>query len=171
MTITDVRIPWAAAAGYVDKEPVELTYGTLNLPAIQLVFANFYLGIAQGGLKAATAYTRRNTRAWPYGGDDKQHAHEEWYVLEGYGRLQSQVWAAEALADAAGAEISGLLHAEREALTPEQRDRGNRLLSELFSPPPAPAALSPATTPQPEPASERGAAAPPRFDKPSLFTR
>jgi alkylation response protein AidB-like acyl-CoA dehydrogenase len=121
VTITDVRIPWAAAAGYVDKEPVELTYGTLNLPAIQLVFANFYLGIAQGGLKAGTAYTRKTTRAWPYGGDDKEHAHEEWYILEGYGRLQSQVWAAEALADAAGAEISGLLHAEREALTPEQR--------------------------------------------------
>lgn len=121
VTITDVRIPWAAAAGYVDKEPVELTYGTLNLPTIQLIFANFYLGIAQGGLKAGTAYARENTRAWPYGGDNKESAHDEWYLLEGYGRLQSQLWAAEALADAAGAEISGLLHAEREALTAEQR--------------------------------------------------
>ncbi len=121
VTITDVRIPWAAAAGYVDKEPVELAYGTLNLPTIQLIFSNFYLGIAQGALKAGTAYARENTRAWPYGGDNKESAHEEWYLLEGYGRLQSQLWAAEALADDAAREISALLHAEREALTPEQR--------------------------------------------------
>ena len=121
VTITDVRIPWAAAAGYVDKEPVELTYGTLNLPTIQLIFSNFYLGIAQGALKAGTAYARENTRAWPYGGDNKESAHEEWYLLEGYGRLQSQLWAAEALADDAAREISALLHAERAALTPEQR--------------------------------------------------
>ena len=121
VTITDVRIDWSSAAGYVDKEFQELTYGTLNLPAIQLVFANFYLGIAKGGLKAGTAYTRDNTRAWPYGGDNKEFARDEWYILEGYGTLQSQLWAAEALADAAGTEISGLLHAEREALTAEQR--------------------------------------------------
>ncbi|WP_229054795.1 acyl-CoA dehydrogenase family protein [Aeromicrobium sp. Leaf350] len=121
VTITDVRIPWASAAGFVDKEFVELAYGTLNLPTIQLIFSNFYLGIAQGGLKTATAYTRDNTRAWPYGGDDKAQARDEWYLLEGYGRLQSQLWAVEALADDAGREIASLLHAEREALTPEQR--------------------------------------------------
>ncbi len=121
VTITGVRIPWSAAAGYVDKKPVELTYGTLNLPTIQLIFANFYLGIAKGGLKAGTAYARENTRAWPYGGDDKATAHEEWYLLEGYGRLQSQLWAAEALADDAGREIAILLHGDREALTAEQR--------------------------------------------------
>ena len=121
VTITDVRVPWAAAAGYVDKEQVELTYGTLNLPTIQLVFSSFYLGIARGGLTTATAYTRSTTRAWPYGGDDKQHAEQEWYILEGYGRLQSQLWAAEALADDAAREISALLHAPREDLTPEAR--------------------------------------------------
>ncbi|KQY58415.1 monooxygenase [Aeromicrobium sp. Root495] len=124
VTITDVRVPWAAAAGYVDKEfaPFEpLHYATLNLPTIQLVFASFYLGIAEGALKTATAYTRDHTRAWPYGGDDKEQARDEWYLLEGYGRLQSQLWAAQALADDAGREISALLHAEREALTPEAR--------------------------------------------------
>ncbi|RYJ07202.1 MAG: monooxygenase, partial [Actinomycetales bacterium] len=89
VTITDVRVPWAAAAGYVDKEfaPFEpLHYATLNLPTIQLVFASFYLGIAEGALKTATAYTRDHTRAWPYGGDDKEQARDEWYLLEGYGR-------------------------------------------------------------------------------------
>lgn len=124
VTITDVRVPWASAAGYVDKEfaPFDpLNYATLNLPTIQLVFANFYLGIAQGGLKAAAAYTRDHTRAWPYGGDDKEQARDEWYLLEGYGRLQSQLWTVEALAEEAGEEISALLHAEREDLTPEDR--------------------------------------------------
>lgn len=72
----------------------------------------------------------------------------------------------------AAANLGRALDALGAALTPEQRDRGNRLLSELFSPLAAPAALSPASAPQPEPASEQGAAAPPpRFDKPSLFTR
>lgn len=121
VTITDVRVDWAGAAGFVNKKFTPLTYGTLNLPTIQLVFANFYLGIAQGGLKTATAYTRAKTRAWPYGGDNKATAGEEWYILDGYGRLQSALWAAEELANSAGAEISALLHAPREQLTAEQR--------------------------------------------------
>lgn len=119
--IRDVRVPWASAAGFVDRVFQPLTYNTLNVPAIQLVFANFYLGIAQGALETASAYTRSTTRPWPYGGDDKQHAGEEWYLLEGYGTLQSKLWADEALLDAAGAEISAVLHAPREELTERRR--------------------------------------------------
>lgn len=37
--------------------------------SIQLVFSNFYLGIALGALDFASKYTVSNTRAWPYGGD------------------------------------------------------------------------------------------------------
>jgi alkylation response protein AidB-like acyl-CoA dehydrogenase len=121
VTISDVRVPWSDAAGYVDREFRPLVYNTLNVPAIQLVFTNFYLGIAQGALESALAYTRERTRPWPYGGDDKQSATEEWYVLEGYGDLQAKLWAAEALADKAGAAISPILHAPREDLTPEAR--------------------------------------------------
>ncbi|AUI63943.1 acyl-CoA dehydrogenase family protein [Amycolatopsis sp. BJA-103] len=121
VTITDVRVPWASAAGYVDKKFHPLTYNTLNVPAIQLVFANFYLGIAQGALETALAYTREHTRAWPYGGDNKASSGEEWYILDGYGDLQSKLWAAEALVDKAGAAISAVLHAPREDLTPEAR--------------------------------------------------
>jgi alkylation response protein AidB-like acyl-CoA dehydrogenase len=119
--IRDVRVPWAAAAGYVDKTFQPLAYGTLNVPTIQLVFANFYLGIAQGALERATDYTRQHTRAWPYGGDDKAAATDEWYVLEGYGRLQSKLWADEALLDRVGDEIGELLHAPREQLDPRAR--------------------------------------------------
>lgn len=123
VTIKDVRIDWASAAGYVDKVYQSRTYETLNLPAIQLVFANFYLGIAEGALKTAAGYTREKTRAWPYGGDNKEAASDEWYILEAYGTLQSRLWAAEELANSAGAEISALLHADRDALTPEARGR------------------------------------------------
>lgn len=119
--IRDVRVPWASAAGFVDRVFQPLIYNTLNVPAIQLVFANFYLGIAQGALETASAYTRTTTRPWPYGGDDKQHASQEWYLLEGYGTLQSRLWADEALLDAVGAEISQVLHAPREELTERRR--------------------------------------------------
>jgi alkylation response protein AidB-like acyl-CoA dehydrogenase len=121
VTITDVRVPWTSAAGYENKKFQPLTYNTLNVPAIQLVFANFYLGIAQGALETALTYTKDNTRAWPYGGDNKAHATEEWYILDAYGDLQSKLWAAEALVDKAGAAISQVLHAPREELTPEAR--------------------------------------------------
>lgn len=119
--IRDVRVPWASAAGFVDKTFTPLVYNTLNVPTIQLVFANFYLGIAQGALATASAYTRTTTRAWPYGGDDKHRATDEWYLLEGYGDLASKLWADEALLDAAGAEISSVLHAPREDLTTRRR--------------------------------------------------
>ncbi|WP_367127756.1 acyl-CoA dehydrogenase family protein [Saccharothrix sp. HUAS TT1] len=99
--INGVRVPWAQAAGYVDKEFRPRTYNTLNVPLIQLVFTNFYLGIAQGALTTATSYTRDKTRPWPYGGDNKDSATEEFYVLETYGDLQSKLWAAEALAERA----------------------------------------------------------------------
>lgn len=119
--INGVRVPWESAAGFVDKEFQPLTYNTLNVPAIQLVFTNFYLGIAQGALDAGLSYTADHTRAWPYGGDNKDSAGEEFYLLDGYGDLQAKLWAAEALADKAGEEISEVLHAEREALTEQQR--------------------------------------------------
>jgi alkylation response protein AidB-like acyl-CoA dehydrogenase len=121
VTISNVRVPWSDAAGYVDRKFQPLVYNTLNVPAIQLVFTNFYLGIAQGALETALAYTKESTRAWPYGGDDKLSATEEWYILDGYGDLQAKLWAAEALVDKAGAAISPLLHGPREELTPEAR--------------------------------------------------
>ncbi|MEA9984863.1 monooxygenase [Subtercola sp. RTI3] len=119
--IRGVRVDWASAAGFVGKVFQPLVYNTLNVPTIQLVFANFYLGIAQGAIATATEYTREKTRSWPYGGDNKPSASEEWYLLEGYGELASKLWADEALIDKAGAEISAVLHAPRETLTERRR--------------------------------------------------
>ena len=119
--IIDVRVDWSSAAGFVGKVFQPLVYNTLNVPAIQLVFANFYLGIAEGALETAAAYTRAKTRTWPYGGDNKREVGEEWYLLEGYGQLQSKLLADEALIDRAGSEISRVLHEPRENLTERRR--------------------------------------------------
>ena len=123
--IGGVRVPWAAAAGYVETadgghEFVPRVYNTLNVPLIQLVFTNFYLGIAQGGLDTAAAYTREKTRAWPYAADKKERGVDEFYVQEAYGDLQSKLWAAEALAERAAALIEAI-NAHADTATPDER--------------------------------------------------
>ncbi|MBL5974321.1 MAG: monooxygenase [Candidatus Leucobacter sulfamidivorax] len=119
--IRDVRVDWAGAAGFVDRVYQPLVYNTLNVPALQAVFNNLYLGIAEGALRSATAYTREYTRAWPYGGENKRHGSEEFYVLEGYGELASKLWADAALIEQIDLEISKILHAPREELTERRR--------------------------------------------------
>jgi alkylation response protein AidB-like acyl-CoA dehydrogenase len=119
--ITDVRVGWASAAGFTNKVFTPLVYNSLNVPLIQQIFSNLYLGIAQGALEKATSYTSTTTRAWPYGGDNKDRATEEFYILAGYGDLQSKLWADEALINQVDAQISEILHAERSALTEQAR--------------------------------------------------
>lgn len=122
--IDGVRVPWVAAAGYVSTadghEFVPRTYNTLNVPLIQLVFTNFYLGIAEGALTTAAAYTRERTRAWPYAADRKERGVDEFYVQETYGDLRSKLWAAEALAERAASLIEAI-NAHADAVTPEER--------------------------------------------------
>jgi alkylation response protein AidB-like acyl-CoA dehydrogenase len=119
--VRDVRVPWEQAAGYLGKEFQPRIYNTLNVPLIQLVFTNFYLGIAAGALSTATAYTRDKTRPWPYGGDKKDSAGEEFYILDTYGDLQAKLWAAEALAERAAAAIEKI---NEHADTVTEQERG-----------------------------------------------
>ncbi|AOP48705.1 acyl-CoA dehydrogenase family protein [Streptomyces lydicus] len=119
VTLDEVRVPWAAAAGYVDKEFRPRVYNTLNVPTIQLVFAHFYLGIAAGALETAAVYTRTKARSWLHGGHER--AVDEPYVLDAYGDLTAKLWAAEALADQVSAE-GQRLHEDPDAVT--ERDRG-----------------------------------------------
>lgn len=79
------------------------------------------MGVGIGAIEAAAEYTRTRTRAWPYGGDDKAKASDEWWIREGYGRLQAKLWATEALIDRTAEEISKLIHAPREELTAQAR--------------------------------------------------
>ncbi|MFD4368079.1 acyl-CoA dehydrogenase family protein [Rhodococcus sp. NPDC058521] len=119
--INDVEVDWSGAAGFVDKVFRPLVYNTLNFPALEIVFANFYLGIAQGALETAAEYTRTRTRPWPYGGDNKETATDEWYLREGYGDLQAKLWTVEALVDQVDAEANVILHEACENLTEQRR--------------------------------------------------
>ncbi|KAL4953493.1 acyl-CoA dehydrogenase/oxidase [Aspergillus filifer] len=128
--IHNVRVPWSNALGWdaSTKKPITdilvTSFAALLLPTIQLVFSNFYLGIALGALDFASKYTRENTRAWPFGGDNKSSATEEFYILERYGNFFAHLRAAEALADRAGDRLSALYSrysTDRTALTPEER--------------------------------------------------
>ncbi|MEU2006229.1 acyl-CoA dehydrogenase family protein [Rhodococcus sp. NPDC019627] len=119
--INDVEVDWAGAAGFVDKKFQPLVYNTLNFPALEIVFANFYVGIARGALDTAAEYTRTRTRPWPYGGDNKELATDEWYLREGYGDLQAKLWAAEAFVDQVNRESDAVLHDARENLTEQAR--------------------------------------------------
>lgn len=122
VTLAGLRVPWDAAIGYAGKQPVPpLPYNSLSLVTLQLIMTNLYQGIAEGAMEEAAGYTRTTTRPWPYGGDDKESATEEWYILEAYGDFRSKLWATEALIDRAGEELSGLLHGPREAVTLRQR--------------------------------------------------
>lgn len=120
ITIRNVSLAWSGALGWVNKSFVPRTYNTLTLPAIQLVFTNIYLGAAAGALRTAAEYTRTKTRPWPYGGDNRESAVDEPYILDTYGDLQSKLWAADALADRAAKEITAL-HENPDALTPKER--------------------------------------------------
>lgn len=128
--IHKVKVPWADALGWdpktraPDPKVLQLPFATLLLPTIQLVFSNFYLGIAQGSLDFASKYTKKNTRAWPYGGDNKESAIEEFYILERYGNFFAHLRAAEALADRAGLEISSVYAKHGEKREATERERG-----------------------------------------------
>lgn len=122
VTINDVRVQWADALGFENKKPGAVTpHGSLLLPLIQLVFTNIYTGISRGALDKAAKYTATSTRAWPYGGDNKDKAVDEFYILSQYGRYQALQLATEALADQVGGEISPLVNDQLRNVTSEQR--------------------------------------------------
>ena len=112
--IDNIRVPWNDALGWdpEKKKPIQevlgVPFASLLLPTIQLVFSNFYVGLAQGALNQATKYTSNITRPWPYGGDNKESAAEEFYILERYGTFAAHLEAADALADRAGAKVAKL---------------------------------------------------------------
>jgi alkylation response protein AidB-like acyl-CoA dehydrogenase len=124
-----VQIPWTDALGWdvkthaPDPAVLAIPFGSLLLPTIQLVFTNFYLGIALGSLAFASKYTATSTRAWPFSNDKKDAATEEFYVLERYGNFFAHLRAAEALVDRAGLELSTLyaMHGEKRTVTPRER--------------------------------------------------
>jgi len=101
-------------------------------------------GILEGTDTHIFAIVPTDAPGLDFAGDNKDAATEEFYILAGYGDLQSKLWADEALIDQVDAEISAILHAERSALTER------------------PAVSSPCASPQPRCASSRTASRRPR---------
>jgi len=100
------------------------TKKTNTQKSIQLVFSNFYLGIALGAFDFASKYTASNTRPWPFGGDNKDKATDEFYILERYGNFHAHLRAAEALADRAGQVIASIYTTRSEKRDISARERG-----------------------------------------------
>lgn len=129
VSIKQVQIPWTDALGWdvktkaPDPAVLAIPFGSLLLPTIQLVFVNFYLGIALGSLKFAAKYTTTSTRPWPFSNDKKESATEEFYILERYGNFFAHLRAAETLVDRAGLEIANVYekHGEKRTVTPRER--------------------------------------------------
>lgn len=127
--IDNVRAPWTDALGWDSqtKKPIEeilkVPYASLLLPTIQLVFSNFYLGIAQGALDEAKKWTTTKTRAWPYSDDPKEKATDEHYILAKYGSFFAHLRAAEALADRAGEQLRDVYadHGEKRDVSARRR--------------------------------------------------
>ncbi|OLP57783.1 acyl-CoA dehydrogenase [Xaviernesmea oryzae] len=80
---------------------------TFNTPLIQLVFANFYLGTAEGALATAIDYVRTTTRPWLTSGVER--AAEDPYILERIGEFRASLRAAAALADQAALGVQTAL--------------------------------------------------------------
>lgn len=89
----DVHVDPDRVLGYGTDEPIQ-SYIT---PAIQLVFGNLYLGIAQGALAQARELTLARRNSWFLSGVAAYR--DDPFVQRLYGELVSRVAAAEALAD------------------------------------------------------------------------
>ncbi|TCU33564.1 acyl-CoA dehydrogenase family protein [Rhizobium azibense] len=92
---------------------------TFNTPLIQLVFANFYLGTAEGAFAEALDYVRTTTRPWVTSGVER--AAEDPYILERVGEFRAALKAAAALADSAALVVQASL-ARGSSVT--ERERG-----------------------------------------------
>lgn len=88
------------------------------------MFSNFYIGIALGALDFAAKYTTTQTRAWPFGGDNKDSPTEEFYILERYGTFHAHLSAAVALADVAGSKVATLYANHQAKRSVSARERG-----------------------------------------------
>lgn len=89
-----------------------------------MVFANFYIGISLGAIESAAKYTTTYTRAWPFGGDNKDSPTEEWYILERYGTFHAHLSAVVALADSVGKKLTDIYAKHQDERSVSARERG-----------------------------------------------
>lgn len=91
---------------------------TLVTPLIQVVFVNFYLGIALGAFEAAKQYTLSTTRPWIFSPADT--AAQDLYIIEQYGNLWVNLAAATSHVDYVNSVVQAAWD-KGEALTAAER--------------------------------------------------
>jgi alkylation response protein AidB-like acyl-CoA dehydrogenase len=107
-----------------EVSPVTLYDGTdfgasLRTPLVHSMFANYYLGFAQGALRAARDYVRTTTRAWHL--SPAQQASQDPLVVSQFGELWIALEAATAFTDRAAGKVQALIDAGADHWTPAQR--------------------------------------------------
>ncbi|GER23676.1 monooxygenase [Zafaria cholistanensis] len=112
--LVDVEVGWERAARY----PATAAHNTLGVPLAQQIYAEIYIGIAQGALRTALECARSEASA---GGERARETGTQDYALETFGDLQSRLWAAQALTDAVDARLSTLVHGNPDALSAQER--------------------------------------------------
>ncbi|KAL8833845.1 MAG: hypothetical protein Q9170_004067 [Blastenia crenularia] len=126
----DVQVPWTDALGWDPKTKIPIAsiltipYATLLLPIIQVVFSNFYIGIALGSLSFASAYAAKDhTPRHPTARSVTSRSRDP-YILQRYGCLLAHLRAAEALADQAGEKINDIYanHSAKRDISGEERE-------------------------------------------------
>ena len=98
--------------------PPDSAFATLLGIIAQLTKTYVYLGIAEGALEAAKAYTQTNTRPWLTSGVER--ATQDPYILHHYGEFWVQLQAAIAFADQSAQRVNEAWDREL-SLTHEER--------------------------------------------------
>ncbi len=99
----DVRVEAAHVLGFGTDD----WFAALQTPAVQLLFDNLYLGIAQGALAQARELTNARQNSWFLSGVDRYR--DDPFVQRLYGELVSRVAAVEALADRVNEEYDAVI--------------------------------------------------------------
>lgn len=103
-----------------DPGPLGSVFASLRPCIAQLILANVYLGLAEGALEHARAYTNGSRRPWAASG--VASAAEDPYVLHRYGQMWVGIQAATLLTERAGHELSTAWARENE-LSPNERGK------------------------------------------------
>jgi alkylation response protein AidB-like acyl-CoA dehydrogenase len=117
VTFTGTPVPSEDVIGSLARDRVTPLASAIT-PAIQAVFGHLYLGIAEGALATARAYTLESSRPWVLGGQPA--VTDEPYVLAQYGDHAARLAAVAALADKVAAELAAAI-GRGSALTWEER--------------------------------------------------
>lgn len=112
----DVRVGPEHLLGFGTDE----WFQALLTPAVQLMFGNLYLGIAQGALEQARSLTNARPNAWFLSAADRYR--EDPFVQRLYGELVARTAAVEALADRVNEEYDAVVARGTEV---DERARGD----------------------------------------------